>query len=109
MVNNVLILFLICALAMLLSVYAQNGTTIFCQHNGPIFSCPQVTCTPVGVARRGFTYPSQCYVIRIPNPNIPGESPQWFRLNVTSNKTGYVNEFFCAGDVPRCRRNQDPN
>ncbi|CAF0820627.1 unnamed protein product [Adineta ricciae] len=108
MANNMLVL-LIFALTMLFIVHAQNGTTIFCEHRGPIFSCPKNTCARIGVARKGFTYPSQCYVIRIPNPDIPGESQQWFRLNVTSNETGYVNGFFCIGSVPRCKRNQDPN
>ncbi|CAF1517709.1 unnamed protein product, partial [Adineta steineri] len=83
-----------------LSMWHCQAGTITCLQPGRVYSCPADNCTLIGFVRAEVDYPCDCFVLRKPIRNAVTDNPKWYHASLPSGRNGYVNAFFCEGDVP---------
>ncbi|CAF1511892.1 unnamed protein product [Adineta steineri] len=86
-----------------LSMWHCQAGTITCLQPGRVYSCPADNCTLIGFVRAEVDYPCDCFVLRKPIRNAVTDNPKWYHASLPSGRNGYVNAFFCEGDVPHCK------
>ncbi|CAF1511374.1 unnamed protein product [Adineta ricciae] len=96
---------LISALLIVLAILINQSSagTVLCRRIGPANRCPADTCDPVGIVRIDHQYPSECYVIGEPHADGQQKSRKWYKITLPNGKQGFINMFYCNGDVPRCK------